>query len=818
MKKHLLIFLILASLKPGMLQAQNISISGNGTNPDPSAMLDIQSATMGLSIPNIALTGVNSSTPIAATPKTGLIVYNTATAGSTPNNVIPGFYYWNGSKWVAFSTNSAATWNLAGNTGTAAGSNFIGTIDSTDFVARTKNTEVIRLSASGNVGIGNPAPVSKLDIASGATSVNSIVNATGGINDILRYTIQNQSTGTQAQGGYTALADNGTNASGFAWLGINNSAFNYPAANTIGIGNDVSLLGSGQDMYLANANNTKSIIFSTGTAASPYFNERMRITNAGNVGIGNAAPVSMLDVAASTTTVNSVINATGSINDFLQYNVQNTSNGTHAQSGYAATADNGSATTGFAWLGINNSTFNYPTAYNIGLANDVSFLGSGQDLYLANANTTKSIIFSTGTTGAPYFNERMRIVNSGYIGMGTNAPVCRLDVEDGTTANNTVLNSAGTIDDFLQVNVQNNSAGLKAQSGFSATADNGTNLTGYVWMGINNSNFNFPTSYNIGLGDDVSFLGSGNDMYVANTNTSKSIIFSTGKAGAPYFNERMRITNAGNVGIGTASPNYPLDVQAVTSTSISSFGYLSPTGGTGFTSGSSGTVNFSARFSGRVISSEFTAQSDARIKDIKNRSNSIQDLAVLNSILVTDYEMKDKVLWGNKSFKKVIAQEVENVYPQVVSKTTGFIPDIYKQAGMKKDGDLFRITFQDPLVLNGDSKRIRIITADGNVDLDLVSMPDVHTLLLKGGVPTCKEEDQVFVYGEEVNDFRVVDYEGLSTLNISATQELYKLLMKQQEELIELKKENKELKTDLSAQIESLRAQINAGMVPLARK
>ena len=145
--------------------------------------------------------------------------------------------------------------------------------------------------------------------------------------------------------------------------------------------------------------------------------ERMRITNAGNVGVGTLTPATKLDVAAGTTTTNTVVNATGSINDFLQFNVQNTSTGTQAQSGYSATANNGSATTGFAWMGINNSAFNYPTAYNIGGANDVSFVGSGQDLYLANANNTKSIIFSTGKSTTPFFDERMKITNAGFVGI-----------------------------------------------------------------------------------------------------------------------------------------------------------------------------------------------------------------------------------------------------------------------------------------------------------------------------------------------------------------------------------------------------------------
>jgi hypothetical protein len=74
-------------------------------------------------------------------------------------------------------------------------------------------------------------------------------------------------------------------------------------------------------------------------------------------------------------------------------------------------------------------------------------------------------------------------------------------------------------------------------------------------MGINNSAFNNPQTYNIGGANDVSFMGAGNDLYVANASTTKSIIFSTGTATTPFFAEKMRITNAGNVGIGTASPD-----------------------------------------------------------------------------------------------------------------------------------------------------------------------------------------------------------------------------------------------------------------------
>ena len=74
-------------------------IGANPTNIAPSAVLDIESANKGVLFPRVALTAANLAGPIVS-PATGLTVYNTATAGTAPNNVSPGYYYWNGSRWV----------------------------------------------------------------------------------------------------------------------------------------------------------------------------------------------------------------------------------------------------------------------------------------------------------------------------------------------------------------------------------------------------------------------------------------------------------------------------------------------------------------------------------------------------------------------------------------------------------------------------------------------------------------------------------------------------------------------------------------------
>jgi hypothetical protein len=79
----------------------------------PRGALEINSTTNGFVPPQVALTSVTTSSPVVnpqttGSPTTGTIVYNTATAGTTPNNVTPGYYFWNGSVWVKFAAGNTA--------------------------------------------------------------------------------------------------------------------------------------------------------------------------------------------------------------------------------------------------------------------------------------------------------------------------------------------------------------------------------------------------------------------------------------------------------------------------------------------------------------------------------------------------------------------------------------------------------------------------------------------------------------------------------------------------------------------------------------
>jgi len=154
--------------------------------------------------------------------------------------------------------------------------------------------------------------------------------------------------------------------------------------------------------------------------------------------------------------------------------------------------------------------------------------------------------------------------------------------------------------------------------------------------------------------------------------------------------------------------------------------------------------------------------SDRRIKNIEGRSDGAADLATLSRIEITDYTFKDVIASGNRPHKRVIAQQVEKVYPQAVSQSTAAVPDIYRQ-GPFVDG---WVELATDLKIG---ERVRLIAdkAEGVYEVLEVTEDKFRTDFKPEG-------DKVFVFGREVDDFRTVDYDAIFMLNVSATQQIKK--------------------------------------------
>lgn len=158
--------------------------------------------------------------------------------------------------------------------------------------------------------------------------------------------------------------------------------------------------------------------------------------------------------------------------------------------------------------------------------------------------------------------------------------------------------------------------------------------------------------------------------------------------------------------------------------------------------------------------SGFRTTSDERIKTIKGRSDSAADLDSLLDIEITDYVLKD-LGPGAQPAKKVIAQQVEKVFPMAVSYHTNAVPDIYTMATIEAGW----VNISQSLKAG---ERVRL-THDGSVGFHevLEAEPNRFRVDLEGS-------GEIFAYGREVDDFRSVDYDAISMLNVSATQELHK--------------------------------------------
>jgi hypothetical protein len=199
-----------------------------------------------------------------------------------------------------------------------------------------------------------------------------------------------------------------------------------------------------------------------------------------------------------------------------------------------------------------------------------------------------------------------------------------------------------------------------------------------------------------------------------------------------------------------------------------------------------------------MLAMEFDAVSDARIKNVTGPSDTAADLETLEKLRITDFRYIDVVGKGNQLKKGVIAQEVEKVFPDAVRITSDFVPSAYAMADdVHYNAAARELAVTVPKAHDfvvGDI--VRIITDAGNLDKPVVSVTDDHTFVLAN---VENASSKVFVFGKKVDDFRVVDYDQLFSMNIGATQQLAIENQKLMQENAAMKAENEAIKLRLAA-------------------
>ena len=488
-------------------QLTGFSQLGVGTNsPDASAQLDVAATDKGFLAPRIALTSATDVSTIA-TPATGLMIYNTATAGTSPNNVFPGYYYYDGTKWVRFiNAQPSATISFSTadpnsgsptftpNTPQNNGYIYVSAINSSLWVwngstyisyeapsttpfyltgsttdaGGNKTSDVYR---TGSIGVGTSSPSKLLDVVNTSSSYAGLIEAEGAVNNSYsRAMAIRMRRGTSASP--TAIQLNDISAYGFA--GYDGTSFSTTSAGIAGIATQ-NWTSTAKGMGL---------IFSTTSNSTTTLTERMRIDHNGNVGIRTSTPATTLHMNSNLAATNT-INVDGQMLRMMR-----------PQAPYVK------------WENIaqfNLGSYGVATSPN------------------THAFTRLDLALNDGEGVAT--NNVMTWQANGRVGIGTTAPTTNLDVVGGMN----LRNAAGAAGSNYGIEFNTNSNSPRIDWVFNG---------GYIGQ----------------------FSTDANDFILRNSKLSTgNIRFFTNPSGSQA--ERLTILNNGNVGVGTSSPTSRLEVN-----------------------------------------------------------------------------------------------------------------------------------------------------------------------------------------------------------------------------------------------------------------
>ena len=267
--------------------------------------------------------------------------------------------------------------------------------------------------------------------------------------------------------------------------------------------------------------------------------ERMRIDSSGKVGIGTASPAVEVEVASAAPQIRltdtdggycEVTNVSGNLllqadkgnteaSSFMRFDVDNTERMRIDSSGNVGIGTSSPSAT----LDVKGSA----RIERDGSSALLQFTDTGVNsrwMGLVDGTSRFAIYGTNGST------EELVIDSSGNVGIGTASPSRELEIKlaDDTT---TTLGQKGGISLYAPSNTAGNGGEITWASA----------VNGEVWAAISGH----ITSNGTGV-------------------ASGALVFGTGNSSA-LPTERMRIDSSGNVGIGTSSPSYTLDIQAVPS-------------------------------------------------------------------------------------------------------------------------------------------------------------------------------------------------------------------------------------------------------------
>ncbi len=382
-------------------------------------------------------------------------------------------------------------------------------------VENESSNSLLYVKQTGNVGIGTTSPWAKLSVVGSTGTLigaDAITGFTGNLLDLKvastsKFTIDyNGNITTGGSLTFSGLAINSllsTNASGVIVATSTPTFGNFNATSTTA----TSTISTGG--------------FAVGT--SQFIVQQ----NSGNVGIGTSSPGAKLDV-------------NGGIRFKTNFGVFG-GNGADTGGFY----ESGGAI-GFRSGGVDNRMF-IASAGNIGIGTT----SPGALLHISGAANTPVIVEDTAAASSAFIQFKNAGTSKGYIGYSTLGSTGLAFVNAaGSTANVLVTDSGnvgiGTTSPQSKLHLSSSAASTPVQLTISAfPAGNGYEIGGIHFR----NSYSTLTNQEVASIQALQSIGGGN---------YSDLIFNTSNSGVPT--EKVRITSAGNVGIGTTSPGALLDV------------------------------------------------------------------------------------------------------------------------------------------------------------------------------------------------------------------------------------------------------------------
>jgi hypothetical protein len=283
--------------------------------------------------------------------------------------------------------------------------------------------------------------------------------------------------------------------------------------------------------------------------------------------------------------------------------------------------------------------------------------------------------------------------------------------------------------------------------------------------------FDHPNHY---LGGLAFMVGSQPSGYYQGAPTSQDLARAS-------LTEAMRINHTGYVGIGTTEPKVPLHVAIAITTNTEANSlpgtinngsgyYFHPSASMNTWAGTWGAnVGIYSRWS-IVCGDYIITASDERIK--KNIEPVREALDKIRRLDVVSY---DRIDYREKGVDVgVVARNVQSVLPKAVAVTKFTIPNIYLKATHVKirTGVLIEVKCDDKDIKEGSKVKLMIVQGEKEIEHESQMTNWTGSSFEVEEWKEYSEEDKVFAYGVEVDDFLNVDKEQIGILAAGAAKEL----------------------------------------------